>query len=310
MKASTLLFVALLPTLGCFGGEAPELSSAASEVASSTNPIDHGALPWGVAQTATITSAEGFHAWQLTVSDPVTATFATSAVAGAVDTVLVLYRQQASGGWGTAIASNNNGPTPPWSQLSLSLSAGTYRVMVKRASRSVTGPFALTASCSGAGCGVCNPEPLELTPEDASALDAPIATFNAGARNGFSWCGIRTTQELYSTPACPEEPVDLAAIVEQVLATNWELYGYSFTDGTVLTETQIAQALPFTTSCSPGGPGVAQAVAEHVSAQTPQGWTITSEVLCHNCHEFNHYLVLWYPDGQVLVLPYFTGYDS
>jgi hypothetical protein len=309
MKSTLLSLCWVFSLLGCATGDV-EPTASVGQAVSATDPIDHGVLPWGVPEVATLTSGAGFHAWQLTVAQDVTATFATSpAGTAAVDTALQLYRQQPDGSWGAALASNNDGPTPPWSQLVRALPAGTYRVLVKRASRAVTGAFALTASCSGAGCATCAPEPLQLTEEDASALDPAIATFNAGARNGFDWCGLASPSR-YSTPACPEQSVDLQTIVEQVIATDQNLGGYGFADGAVQTAAEIAAALPFGTSCSSGGPAVAQAVRDHVSGAQPQGWLITSEVPCHNCHEFLSYLVLWYPDGQVLVLPYLTGYDS
>jgi hypothetical protein len=183
---------------------------------------------------------------------------------------------------------------------------------VRRATTAVTGPFQLTAACSGAGCSTAcpNPQPLSLTQQDASALDPAIATFNAGARNGGDWCRLMTPAWLYTLPSCLAQPATLEAVVEEVIAQNQDLGGYTFLDGTVLTTAQIQQSMPFTTSCSPGGPGFAQSVASNVSATTPQGWTITNEVPCHNCHEFYHYLILWYPDGKVLVVPQITGYDS
>lgn len=314
MQSRTLLLSLALALGACASESTLELGTVASEVATATNPVNHGPLTFGATTSATLTSAEGYHAWFFSLAQSATLTFTTGPVAGgpSVDTVLVLHRQQADGTWGATLASNNNGPTPPWSQLSRALTAGSYRIMVRRATSTVTGPFSLTSSCSGAGCAqTCpNPQPLSLTQQDASALDPALATFNAGARNGGDWCRLMTPAWLYTTPTCLQQPATLQAVVEEVIAQSQDLGGYTFADGTVLTTAEIQASLPFSTSCSPGGPGVAQSVASNVSATTPQGWVLTSEVPCHNCHEFYHYLVLWYPDGKVLVLPYVTGYDS
>lgn len=155
-----------------------------------------------------------------------------------------------------------------------------------------------------------SPQPFALIPEDPSALDPAIATFNAGARSGFTWCRIAETS-LYSTPACPATPVTFTDIIDWLSMTDSLLRGYSFSDGDVLTADEIAEIEPYTTVCSPGGPGVATAVDGSVSGSAPQGWVIDSEIRCHNCHEFAHVYVLWYPaDRMVLVLPYVTGFDS
>lgn len=312
MKYQSIALSLLFALGACATGDEPELASLQSEVVSATNPIDHGALPWSAAQTATLSSTAGFHAWQVTLTGSASVTFSTARAAGgpaSVNTVIVLYRQQADGTWGSAIAQNNDGPTPPWSRLVSSLTAGTYRVMVKGSTTSVTGAFALTAACSGAGCAATCPEPV-LSSEDASVLDPAVATFNAGARSGFTWCRIAPLSQ-YSTAVCPAAPPSLATIVEQVIAVEDELRGWSFADGQVLTAAQVAAIEPFTTTCSPGGPGFASAVSANISGATPQGWVIGSEVPCHNCHEFGNFYVIWYPaDGQVLLVPYITGYDS
>lgn len=278
-------------------------------VVTAANPVDHGALAFGASYSASLTSAEGYHAWHFALTQGADLTFATGPVLGgpSVDTVLALYRQQADGSWGTAIASNNNGPTPPWSRLVRTLTPGSYRVLVRGASKTVTGPFSLSSACSGAGCvTTCG---ISLAAEDATVLDPAIATFNAGARNGFDWCSL-SAASWYSLPVCLDPSTTFAEVVDEVIAQSQDLAGYTFADGAVLTSAQIQQSLPFGTSCSAGGPQVAAAVSSNVSGASPQGWVITSEVPCHNCHEFNHWLVLWYPDGNVLVLPYVTGYDS
>lgn len=312
MISRTTLLLLLLSCAACATESAPALETSSSELVTAANPVNHGALAFGASYSATLTSAEGYHAWHFSLAQNADLTFTTAPVAGgpAVDTVLALYRQQTNGSWGTAVASNNNGPTPPWSRLVRSLTPGSYRILVRGALKSTVGPFSVSGACSGAGCTCPNPQPLSLNPEDPSALDPAIATFNAGARNGGDWCSLTAPAWLYSLPVCLAQPATLESVVTEVIAQSQDLGGYFFSDGTVLTAAEIQQSLPFSTSCSAGGPGVAQAVSANVSGTTPQGWVITSEVPCHNCHEFNHYMVLLYPDGNVLVLPYVTGYDS
>jgi hypothetical protein len=105
--------------------------------------------------------------------------------------------------------------------------------------------------------------------------------------------------------------VTFADIIDQLSWTDTLLRGYSFGDGEVLSAAEVAAIEPFTTVCSPGGPGVASAVDSNVSGSAPQGWAVDNEIPCHDCHEFARVYVLWYPsDRAVLVLPYVTGYDS
>ncbi len=321
MKQSAILLSMLLaaaPIAGCVDGgdDDATLASFESEVATATNPINHGTLPFNVTQTATLTSAAGaagFHAWQFTVSGAASVVLSTSPAAGGpaqVNTALVLYRQQTNGTW-ALVTSNNDGPLPPWSRISRSLTAGTYRALVKGQTTSVTGAFALSGTCSGAGCpATCSAPDVELNPEDTSALTPAVTTFNAGARSGYTWCYVAPVSQ-YSTDVCPSDPTTLEAVVEQLTYEKDELRGWSFADGQVLTAAQIAAIEPFTTTCSPGGPALATSVRNNVSSAPVQGWLIESEVPCHNCHEFGRFYVLWYPaDGQILWLPYVTGYDS
>jgi hypothetical protein len=307
-----VLFAVSPLALGCAAGDEAELSSLESEVATAANPIDHGALPFGVAQTATLSSAAGFHAWQFTLSSTASVTLTTSPASGgpaSVNTALVLSRLASNGTW-TTVTSNNDGPLPPWSRISRSLSSGTYRALVKGSTTSVTGAFALSGTCSGAGCPAsCAPD-VELVAEDASALTPAITTFNAGARSGYTWCRVAEVSQ-YSTDVCPATPSSLQAVVDQLVNYEEALRGWSFADGQVLTAAQVAAIEPFTTTCSPGGPALATSVRTNVSSAPVQGWLVESEVPCHNCHEFGRFYVLWYPaDGQVLLIPYVTGYDS
>lgn len=152
--------------------------------------------------------------------------------------------------------------------------------------------------------------PPSLTPGSTTSLQPARTTFNANARNGYTWCRLGTLSR-YSEPLCPQKPVTLQQVVDELVELDGDLRGWTFADGQVLTAAQIAAIEPFTTSCSSGGPGFYAAVRANVSTSTPQGWLIESEVPCHNCHEFGRFYVLYYPsNGQVLVIPYITGYDS
>lgn len=152
--------------------------------------------------------------------------------------------------------------------------------------------------------------PPSLTPGSTASLEPARTTFNANARNGYTWCRLGTLSR-YSEPVCPSKPITLQQVVDGLVEIDGDLRGWSFADGQVLTSAQIAAIEPFTTTCSSGGPAFYTAVRSNVSSSTPQGWLVESELPCHNCHEFGRYYVLYYPsNGQVLVIPYITGYDS
>jgi hypothetical protein len=118
-------------------------------------PTEHGALAFGVVATSTLKSGAAFHAWTFDLSGAAKVQVATRWVAGSptVDTVLYLYKKNAAGSWGSYIARNDDAPGQ--TRLSLidkSLTAGSYRVIVKGYGARDTGPFGVRATCSGAGC--------------------------------------------------------------------------------------------------------------------------------------------------------------
>lgn len=319
MKQSAILLSLLCAVagVGCVADEGAsdhaQLDTLESEVATVNNPVNHGGLPWNITQSATLTAAAGFHAWHFSLSATATVALSTSPAAGgpaSVNTVLALYRQQTNGSW-SLVTSNNDGPLPPWSRISRSLSSGTYRALVRGNTTSVTGAFALAGTCSGAGCAPasCPAEPA-LAETDASALAPAVATFNAGARNGYTWCRVAPISQ-YALQACPANNTSLEAVVNQLVNYEGDLRGWSFADGEVLSATEVAAIEPFSTVCSPGGPGLAASIRANVSSGLVMGWLISGEVPCHNCHEFGSFYVLYYPlDGKVILVPYITGYDS
>lgn len=120
---------------------------------SSRTVVDHEGMPFGRAVTAELTADEGLHAWAFTLDDAASVALRTESVGGGswVDTVVYLYRE-GERGWGRAIAWNDDAPATLFSALSRELMAGRYRVVVKGYRSTSTGPFALVAECSGAGC--------------------------------------------------------------------------------------------------------------------------------------------------------------
>lgn len=60
--------------------------------------------------------------------------------------MVYLYRQ-GKDGWGRYLARNDDGPSPPWSEIETTLDQGTYQVMVKGYWRSTQGPFSLLVHC-------------------------------------------------------------------------------------------------------------------------------------------------------------------
>jgi hypothetical protein len=137
----------------------PEVEGAAD---SARKPTEHGELAFGNRATATLTSAAKFHVWTFVLpgtADVAVRTEAASSGGREVDTMLYLYKQQASGAWGRNIASNDDTGASMFSALSRRLAPGTYRVLVKGYSTTTRGSFAVVADCTGEGCAPPPPPP-------------------------------------------------------------------------------------------------------------------------------------------------------
>ncbi|MFT3692056.1 MAG: hypothetical protein QM831_02865 [Kofleriaceae bacterium] len=118
-------------------------------------PTDHGAIAFGTAASASLSSSAQYHSWTFSLSGSASITAATqrAAHAATLDTVLYLYKKTASGTWGAYIARNDDAAKGNvLSKLTETLDAGDYRVLVKGYNASVKGAFGVEVDCSGAGC--------------------------------------------------------------------------------------------------------------------------------------------------------------
>lgn len=120
-------------------------------------PTEHGAIAYDVPANATLSRTARFHAWEHDVllpgQTPTSITTGPQASGGAtVDTVVYLYRKQANGRWGSYIAKNDDAGDSLWSEISRSLDAGQYRIIVKGYSAATYGDFAVTLRCDRYAC--------------------------------------------------------------------------------------------------------------------------------------------------------------
>ncbi len=123
-------------------------------------PTLHGALDFRHLQTAELSAAERFHAWDFTLTDAAFLSLETQATSDGdeVDTVMYLYRQREDGRWGSYIGKNDDAGSVR-SRLQQELSAGSYRLLIKGHRRASRGNFALSAYCEGQGCPSAPPAP-------------------------------------------------------------------------------------------------------------------------------------------------------
>lgn len=120
-------------------------------------PTEHGAIAYDVPANATLARTARFHAWDFDVllpgQTPTSITTGPQTSGGAaVDTVVYLYRKQANGRWGSYIAKNDDAGDSLWSELSRSLAAGQYRIIVKGYAATTYGDFAATLRCDRYAC--------------------------------------------------------------------------------------------------------------------------------------------------------------
>jgi hypothetical protein len=118
-------------------------------------PTDHGAIAIGATATGKLTASERHHTWDFMLSGDAELELTTGPLTTAgreVDTVLYLYKQKEDGRWGAYIARNDDHDDSLWSELTRSLDAGHYRLLVKGYATKTRGEFAVTVGCTGAGC--------------------------------------------------------------------------------------------------------------------------------------------------------------
>lgn len=160
LDRSRLLVSLLALAAGCAplaGDKGSEQEDAIVDGAADSirSPTWLGSLTFGLAERSELTSTQRYLAWDFTLSDQAAVTLRTDvAMSGGpeVDTVLSLYREGPRG-YGSAIASNDDGLDTLFSSLSRTLAAGHYRVIVRGYATTTRGPFSVTADCTGAGCG-------------------------------------------------------------------------------------------------------------------------------------------------------------
>ncbi|WP_342374481.1 hypothetical protein NVS55_24360 [Myxococcus stipitatus] len=158
-------------------------------------------------------------------------------------------------------------------------------------------------------CAETPPQALSLEPRDAASLEPARAAWNVGS-NGGVWYGLKPIQA-YSTPRCPQSPPTLQGIFEKLQWSAEYRELPAFEDGTVTNRAGLGQSVFLSDSgYGDGGPLLA-AIDAYAGGGEVQAWFATSEVPCHNCHEFNRFAVLYYPATRtVIVLQGYTGYDS
>ncbi|HEX5058829.1 MAG TPA: hypothetical protein VFV99_05680 [Kofleriaceae bacterium] len=147
----------LFSAVGCLDDKGPEsdLPDLDGKADTQRKPTDHGGIAFGTPVTSALTATAMYHAWTFELSADAHVDLTTSyAVLGQrrTDTVLYLYKQTATGTWGSYVARNDNYGSTTYSQLKKDLGAGRYRVLVKGYTETTYGKFKLTAMCSGAGC--------------------------------------------------------------------------------------------------------------------------------------------------------------
>ena len=117
-------------------------------------PTSHGDLAFGTPARAQITAGEGFHSWTFTLTGSAKVKVATSELTGTLDTVLYIYKRTSpSSAWGEYAYKNDDASDhTSASTLTMNLTKGQYRVLVKGFKRAQRGNFRVGGTCSGAGC--------------------------------------------------------------------------------------------------------------------------------------------------------------
>lgn len=155
-------------------------------------------------------------------------------------------------------------------------------------------------------CELTGGEPIALTEISTASLTDEIATFNANCPNGGDWCEL-TEARAFTVPACTDEPVTIARIIELLGDQNWPDDTY----GDYVDDAGLATSMFFASSPSSGGPGLAAAVDALAGSTTATGWNGTNEFPCHNCHNWYKRTIAYYPaTNTVVVIDGVYGWDS
>ncbi len=147
-------------------------------------------------------------------------------------------------------------------------------------------------------------EPLSLTPIEASSLEPARAAWNQGS-TGFNWRNLQPIAA-FDTPECPEEPVTIAGVLDEIAAMEQSQSPAEY--GTFTDRNGLSASVFFGSS---GGSALLTAIDAFAGGGDIEAWLYTEQVPCHNCTDFADRAVLLYPQsGVVLVLDGNHGYDS
>ncbi|MDC3961765.1 hypothetical protein [Polyangium jinanense] len=147
-------------------------------------------------------------------------------------------------------------------------------------------------------------EPLSLSAIDASSLEPARAAWNQGS-TGYNWRNIQPIAA-YDTPECPEAPVTITSIVDEIASTDQNQPAAEY--GTFTDRAGLASTTFFGSS---GGSALLAAIDAFAGGGDIEAWSYSEQVSCHNCTDNIARVVLYYPQsGVVLVLDGNYGYDS
>ena len=156
-RTLALVLVAILPScVAAPTDDGDDADPSLDDKADGATPIGKGAIDWSNPRTAAFTNTSG-DAVELVylsfaLSGDADVTFQTvNPSVSTLDTVLYLYEPKGTT-WGASLFHDDNGGGGKLSKLTEHLSAGSYRVLVKRKTSTGTPRIAVKATCSGAGC--------------------------------------------------------------------------------------------------------------------------------------------------------------
>lgn len=195
------------------GAEEGTLGEYESKTDSFRNPTEHGELVFGVPQTATLKKGEEFHAWDFELSDDAEVRLSTILVTVNLDTVMYLYKfDESAQKFGRYKFKNDDASSDTVaSELSKSLDAGRYRVVVKGFKSALRGEFKLAADCEGSGCAASSCDIANFIGLPSTTSDSCGELFSAALNTSTSTSNsaIVTLDERCSLPT------SVAAAIEQ-----------------------------------------------------------------------------------------------
>jgi len=156
-------------------------------------------------------------------------------------------------------------------------------------------------------CEVQGPQPLVLTPIDATGLIGARDAYTAGCGTGGDWCSLGTPLA-YSVPGCPDEQLTMQRLAQLVAA---DLQGFPTEGGQHLINAQLDDLPAFSTTYSDAGPALREAAAAFTGSGHVEAYYMTTEVPCHNCTDFVDSYVLFYSlVNRVIAFQAGHGFDS